>query len=120
MGASEIPDESLLDLYDQNNISLFFAMGKRDEFNDYQKQIVPLLPRMKRMKNCFIFTPEWVRNGDKGVASINVGFEMGQHCLVNGVHINLMFDDDTPMDERLPNGMTGWIAQITERYNKRK
>ena len=67
MGASEIPDEKLLDLYDKHNISLFFAMGKRDEFNYYQKEIVPLLPRMQTMKNSYVFTPEWVYNGDKGL-----------------------------------------------------
>ena len=112
MGAAEIPDESLLDLYDQNNISLFFAMGKRDEFNDYQKQIVPLLPRMKRMKNCFIFTPDWVYNGDHGIASINFGVEMGQHCIINPMHCNLMFDDGSPMEPSLPDGVTGWLAKV--------
>ena len=64
------------------------------------------------MKNCFIFIPEWVRNGDGGIASIFGGVEMGQHCLVNSMHINLMYDDHSPMDERLPNGVTGWLADI--------
>ena len=72
----------------------------------------PRLERLKAMKNCFIFTPEWVYNGDKGIASIYFGFEMGQHCLVNPMHCNLMFDDGTPMDPRLPNGVTGWIASL--------
>ena len=114
MGASEIPNESLLDLYDDNNVSLFFAMGKRDEFNDYQKLIVPLLPRMRRMKNCYIFTPDWVYNGDHGIASINFGVEMGQHCIINPMHCNLMFDDGTPMDPALPDGFVGWLANIVK------
>lgn len=112
MGASEIPDESLLDLYDDNNVSLFFAMGKRDEFNNYEKEIVPLLPRMQRMKNCYIFTPDWVYNGDHGIASINFGVEMGQHCIINPMHCNLMFDDGTPMDPALPNGVVGWLSDL--------
>ena len=112
MGASEIPGESLLDLYDDNNVSLFFAMGKRDEFNSYEKDIVPLLPRMQRMKNCYIFTPDWVYNGDHGIASINFGVEMGQHCIINPMHCNLMFDDGTPMDPKLPNGVVGWLADV--------
>ena len=115
MGASEIPDEKLLDLYDQHNISLFFAMGKRDEFNDYQKEIVPLLPRMKRMKNCYVFTPEWVYNGDKGIASINFGVEMGQHCIINPMHCNLMFDDGTPMEPDLPKGVIGWLTETLKK-----
>ena len=28
---------------------------------------------------------------------------------MNAVQANLKFDDGTPMDERLPRGMTGWI-----------
>ena len=115
MGASEIPDEKLLDLYDQHDISLFFAMGKRDEFNDYQKEIVPLLPRIKTMKNSYVFTPEWVYNGDKGIASINFGVEMGQHCIINPMHCNLMFDDGTPMEPALPEGVIGWLAETLKK-----
>ena len=115
MGACEISDEKLLDLYDQHNISLFFAMGKRDEFNDYQKDIVPFLPRMKTMKNCYVFTPEWVYNGDKGIASINFGVEMGQHCIINPMHCNLMFDDGTPMEPALPKGVIGWLAETLKK-----
>ena len=36
---------------------------------------------------------------------------MGQHCLMNAIQANLMFDDNTPMDERLPRGLTGWLAE---------
>ena len=115
MGASEIPDEKLLDLYDKHNISLFFAMGKRDEFNYYQKEIVPLLPRMQTMKNSYVFTPEWVYNGDKGIASINFGVEMGQHCIINPMHCNLMFDDGTPMEPDLPQGVIGWLAETLKK-----
>ena len=116
-GETTIPAEEytvgyrLLDLYDDNKVSLFFAMGKRDEFNDYEKEIVPLLPRMQRMKNCYIFTPDWVYNGDHGIASINFGVEMGQHCIINPMHCNLMFDDGTPMDPSLPDGVVGWLAK---------
>ena len=112
MGASEIPNENLLDRFDENNVSLFFAMGKRDEFNSYEKDIVPLLPRMSRMKNCNIFTPDWVYNGDHGISSINFGIEMGQHCIINPMHCNLMFDDGTPMDPALPDGVVGWLAKL--------
>ena len=35
---------------------------------------------------------------------------MGQHCLMNAIQSNLMFDDGTPMEPRLPRGVTGWIA----------
>ncbi len=115
VGGTALAQDNVLDEYDRKGKFLFLAIGKRDELHSFKKEIVPRLPKLKQMKNCFIYTPEWVRNGDKGIASINFGFEMGQHCLMNGIQANLMFDDGTPMDERLPHGLTGWIAD----YNKR-
>jgi len=112
IGTSDISDDATLDRYDKNNVWLFYATGKRDEFNDYKTLIAPRIPRLERMKHCFIFTPEWVYNGDHGIASINFGVEMGQHCLINPMHCNLMFDDGTPMQQSLPNGVTGWLAQM--------
>ena len=114
IGTSDISDDKTLDRYDQNNIWLFFAAGKRDEFNDYQTEIAPHLPRLKQMKHCYIFTPDWVYNNDKGIASINFGVEMGQHCLINPLHCNLMFDDGTPMYPELPNGILGWLKEVID------
>ncbi len=111
MGAPEIPDPKLFDLYDENDVHLFFAIGKHDEVNNFNENVVPLLPRMQRMKHVFIYTPDWVYNGDHGIASINFGYEMGQHCIINPMHCNLMFDDGTPMEPRLPEGVTGWLAE---------
>ncbi len=64
------------------------------------------------MKKTFVFTPEWIYNGDRGIASINFGFEMGQHCLVNPMHCNLMYDDGSPMYSELPLGVTGWLHSV--------
>lgn len=115
VGGTALAEDSVLDEYDTKGKFLFLAIGKRDELHPFEEEIVPRLPKLKQMKNCFLFTPEWVRNGDKGIASINFGFEMGQHCLMNGIQANLMFDDGTPMDERLPHGLTGWIADFNKR-----
>ena len=114
VGGTAVAEDEVLDKYDEKGKFLFLALGKRDEFHDYRKELVPRLPRLERMKHCFLYTPDWVRNGDKGVASIYAGIEMGQHCLVNAVQCNLMFDDGTPMDERLPRGLTGWIADVVK------
>ncbi len=110
VGAATIPDDKVLDVFDEKGLCLFFADGKRDEITGFEENVTPRIPRLQKMKNVFLFTPDWVYNGDKGIASINFGFEMGQHCLMNGIQSNLMFDDGTPMDPRLPNGVTGWIA----------
>lgn len=113
VGSSEIPEDYVIDRLEECGVTLFLAIGKHDEFNDFTKYVEPRLDKLKAMKNSCIFTPEWVRNGDGGIASINGGGrEMGQHCLVNAMQANLRFDDGTPMDERFPRGFTGWIDEI--------
>ena len=82
IGSASVPDNEALDRYDANDVFLFFAMGKRDEFHSFKEEVEPRLPRLQKMKHCFIYTPEWVRNSDDG----------------------------TPMDERLPRGITGWLS----------
>ena len=119
VGTDAIPDDEVMDELERNGVTLFFADGLRDEIVSHEK-IEKRRARMESMKNSFIFTPEWVRNADKGIASINFGFEMGQHCLMNGVQSNLMFLDGTPMDPRLPNGMTGWMADELKRRKEDK
>ena len=119
VGTSDIPDDSVIDTWDECGVTLFFADGLRDEIADHEV-IESRRARMEKMKHSFIFTPEWVYNGDKGIASINFGFEMGQHCLMNGIQANLLFDDGTPMDSRLPGGMTGWMRSEIERRNREK
>jgi 8-oxo-dGTP pyrophosphatase MutT (NUDIX family) len=114
VGSTAIAEESLLDKLDEKDKYLFFAIAKRDEFHSFTEEVEPWLDRLSKMKHCFIFTPEWTRNGDKGIASIEGGIEMGQHCLMNAIQANLMFDDGTPMEERLPGGVTAWIKEVTE------
>lgn len=116
VGSSVIPEDEVLDDYDQNGVTLFLAICKHDEFAPFKEVVVPRLERIKNMKRSFIFTPDWTYNGDKGIASINFGVEMGQHCLMNEIQMNAKFDDGTPMDESLPKGVTGWIAnELKER-----
>lgn len=106
-----IPDDKMLKNFKDNGVYLFYAVGKHDEFHDFENDVLPKLDAIKKNPKTFVYNPEWVRNGDKGVASINFGIEMGQHCLMNSVHANLKFDDGTVMDERLPRGITGWIDE---------
>lgn len=111
-GNAAIPDDGVLDRYDENNIYLFLAMGSRDEFHDFKIEIDPRRSRLKRMRHCILFTPDWVRCGDHGIQSIVGLVEMGQHCIINQLHMNLKFDDGTPMEESLPRGVTGWIDDV--------
>ena len=111
VGAREIPSDEILDEFEKNGTYLFYAMGKRDEMHDFKTEVEPRLAKLNKMKRCFVFTPDWVKNADGGVASINFGFEMGQHCLMNAIQSNLKFLDGTPMDTRLSRGMTGWLDE---------
>jgi hypothetical protein len=111
-GSSDIPSDEILDEYDRNNVCLFFAYAKHDEFHSYEEEVLPRLSRLQKMKHCFVFIPEWVYNGDGGIASINFGREMGQHCIVNSMHTNLKLDDGTFLDKRLPRGVTGWLDEL--------
>ena len=112
IGTSAIPADAVLDEFDANDVNLFFAISTHDEFHDFETEIAPRVPRLERMKHRFLYFPKWTKNGDGGISSINFGVEMGQHCLVNSMHANLMFDDGTPMEERLPQGVIGWILQV--------
>ena len=115
VGSCSIPSDEIMDKWDDLGVTLFFAMCKRDEVMSYEENVVPRLERIKNMKSSFLFTPDWTYNGDKGVASINFGFEIGQHCLMNGVQMNLKFDDGTAMYECLPDGFIGWLKGEIER-----
>lgn len=111
-GNAAIPDDGMLDRYDENNIYLFLALCRHDELHDFPIEVDPRIPRLKRMHHCTLFLPEWVYTGDHGVQSIVGLQEMGQHCIINQLHMNLKFDDGTPMDENLPRGVTGWISDV--------
>lgn len=117
VGSCDISPDETMDVWDKLGVTLFFALCKHDELYTFEEQAVPRFERIKAMKHSYIFTPEWTYNGDGGVASINFGYEIGQHCLMNEVQMNLMFDDGTPMDDQLPNGFIGWLKEKLNRRN---
>ena len=110
-GANVPTDEELRNI-DTNNVHIIVAHGKRDELTNFDQYILPHVKMFGQMKHCICYFPEWVKNGDGGIASINYGVEMGQHCLINQFQANLMYQDGTCYDERLPEGITGWLNDI--------
>lgn len=109
-----IPVKAELDRMSDSGIVTLVMHGKRDELCSFEEHILPRLEDLESMKNCTLYFPEWVKNGDGGVASLNFGFEMGQHCLINQAQANLMYEDGTPYDEHFPDGLTGWIRKQCE------
>lgn len=106
-----IPDEEKLAEIQANGTLILSMHGKHDELVPFNNLVTPHLEKLKKFSNIILYHPDWVRNGDGGIAQMNPGgMQMGQHCLCNQVGANLMFDDGTPYDEVLfPEGMTGWI-----------
>jgi len=114
-GGRGIPSERQFIAMEMCGCHILVLHGRHDELTSFEKNIAPSIPRLSRTKNCKCFFPEWVRNSDGGVASINFGFEMGQHCIVNAFHENLLFADGRPMWDELPEGITGWIRDVARK-----
>jgi len=108
-----VPTDGRLDNIARHNIKVYFTLGKHDETLDFDKDIAPRIQKMEEL-GFMCFFPDWVKNGDGGVASLFYGWEMGQHCMINQVQANLMYDDGTPYDERLPRGVCGWIRSVVD------
>ncbi len=109
-----VPEDEELEKIEEGGVHVLVAHGRHDELAPFSACIAPREERLLNMKNCVCYFPEWVRNGDGGVASLNFGFEMGQHCLINQIQANLMYLDGTCYDERFPKGITGWIRELGE------
>ncbi len=112
-----VPCDDALKRISESGIELIIAHGRHDEMADFDTCIVPHMDMFKSIKNCICFFPEWVYNGDGGVSSVYYGLEMGQHCMINWVQHNLLFDDGTPADSQLSKGVTGWIKQVCDKRN---
>lgn len=112
IGSGYVPGFDSMRAFNECGVHLFFAISRHDEFHSFTKEIEPAMDRLEMLDHRLLYFPEWTMNGDGGVASINFGVEMGQHCLINMMQANLVLDDGTPLDERLPEGVTGWIAKV--------
>lgn len=110
-----MPSDEALAKISEQGISLLVAHGRHDEMAAFAECIVPHTDKLSAMNNTLLFFPEWVYNGDGGIGSVFYGFEMGQHCMINWIQNNLMFDDGRPADVRLPDGVTGWIRSVSEK-----
>ena len=110
-----VPSNNALGRISESGVELIVAHGRHDEMADFDECIAPRMEKLRGMKNCICFFPEWVYNGDGGISSVHFGIEMGQHCMINWVQSNLMFDNGTPADERLSEGVTGWIRTVCEK-----
>lgn len=110
--ANYIPSSEVLEELCKNNVKIVFAVGKHDEFGSFSEEITSRLRELESYDNITCYFPEWVRNGDKGIASLYFGIEMGQHCMITQIQADLRFEDNSPYCEALPEGVTGWIRSL--------
>ncbi len=110
-----VPSDESLEKISQSGVNLIIAHGRHDEMAIFDECIAARMEKLLQMKNCICFFPKWVYNGDGGISSVFYGFEMGQHCMINWIQHNLMFDNGKSADERLPNGVTGWINDVCKK-----
>lgn len=112
--SASVPDDRALETINESGMHILFAFGRHDELISFEEEIVPRQNALDRLERCICYFPEWVRNGDGGIASLYFGFEMGQHCMINQIQANLMYDSGACYDERLPEGVTGWIRKVSQ------
>lgn len=93
-------------------MKILFAVAKHDEFGVWERITENDLHNFENANNIICYFPELLRNGDGGVASLNFGIEMGQHCMITQLQANFMYDDGTPYIEELPDGMAGWFRDL--------
>ena len=112
MAPAYTPSDEELDMLDALGERIWYMIGYRDELVRFDVFTAPILTKLLRMPNVEVTLLDWVKNGDKGVASINFGIEMGQHCICVAAGGNLLYDDGTPYDISHPDGVTGWIRSV--------
>lgn len=109
------PPADVFERISKSKTQIMIAHGRHDEMATFEDCIEPYMDKLSNAENCLCFFPEWVYNGDGGISSVFYGFEMGQHCMINWIQNNLVFDDGTPADQMLPYGVTGWIKSVCDK-----
>lgn len=112
ISSSYVPEDEELIKIENAGVQILVCHGRHDEMASFDEYIKPRIEMVNRLGNVTCYFPEWVQNGDRGISSICYGFEMGQHCMINQIQANLMFDDGTPMSSDFPEGITGWIRGV--------
>ncbi|MGN0385970.1 MAG: alpha/beta fold hydrolase [Lachnospiraceae bacterium] len=112
VSAGYIPKDEVLDRLDNTGIQFLIMHGRHDELVPFEEVIAPREEKLLSMKHAICYFPEWVRNGDHGVASLYFGIEMGQHCVITQLQANMLYTDKTPYIPQLQEGITGWIRDL--------
>lgn len=112
MAPAYTPTEADLDKLEAAGFPILHLKSTHDEMLTYEEYTAPVRAKLDSMSNMTNVCTDWARNGDGGVASLFFGIEMGQHCICSSVGQDMMFDDGKPMEQQIPNGITGWFKEV--------
>lgn len=112
MAGAYLPSRAELKKLEDAGKPIWICHGRNDECVPFDLCIEPVLPVLERMENVSLYLPELVRRADRGVASNISGMQMGQHCINDSVHENMIYTDGEPMDPVHPEGTIGWIRSV--------
>lgn len=111
--STTIPDAETVQAYSDEGIKMWFEVGLHDETNAFYNSFPDGdTSAHEAVENFELTVFEWIRWGDKTIASLNVGMEFAQHCSCVQVNRNLIFDDGTPDDPTHPDGVSGWFRDV--------
>lgn len=113
IAGGNIPDDKTLAKIEKHGTQICIMHGRHDELVSFQEHVGDREAHFKSLSNFTCYFPEWVRNGDGGIAQLDYGLQMGQHCLNNQVQANLIYDNGEPYDALFPEGVTGWIRDMS-------
>ncbi len=118
MAAAYLVPPAELDRLEKLGTPIWLIHSLHDEVIVFDGIVAPNLPKLQSMPNVSVTALPFARYGDHGVASNNVGSEIGQHCVCTQVAQNMLYNDGTPYDPAHPDGVTGWVRGLHEKRGK--
>ncbi len=121
MAGAYLPATCELQKIEESGCEVLICHSRNDEAVPFGLATEPNLPFFERSRHFRTWCPVLARRGDYGVASnAGDGFEMGQHCINDVVQQDLRYDDGTPCDPGIPEGITGLIRKYTQKMTHAK
>ena len=121
MAGAYLPATCELQKTEESGCEVLICHSRNDEAVPFGLATEPNLPFFERSRHFRTWCPVLARRGNYGVASNAAdGFEMGQHCINDIVQQDLRYDDGTPCDPGIPEGITGLIRKYTQKMTHAK
>ena len=113
MAGAYLPATCELQKIEDSGCEVLVCHSRCDEAVPFDLTTAPNMPFFEASRHFRTYCPVLARRGDRGVAS-NVGadnYEIGQHCINDIVQQDLLYDDGSPCDPGIPEGITGLVRK---------